>query len=115
MQNREPRLPSFTFISAYFAAFRPRKFLSALYLKALLSFCLGEHPQLPESPSTGDNTLQLAFDALDAADYAHAVSLVNEAMEQGVSWDDGKAEAYNLRGTFKYVLLDHLLRSYLIQ
>ena len=63
----------------------------------------GEHPQLPETPSTGDNTLKSAFEALDAADYPHAVSLVNEAIEQGVSWDDGKAEAYNLRGTFKYV------------
>jgi len=70
----------------------------------------GDHPQLPDSPTTGDNTLQLAFDALDAADYAHAVSFVNEAMEQGLSSDDGKAEAYNLRGTFKYVFCDHLLK-----
>jgi import receptor subunit TOM70 len=65
----------------------------------------GEHPQLPDSPTTGDNTLQLALDALDAADYPHAVSLVNEAMEQGLSSNNGKAEAYNLRGTFKYVFL----------
>ena len=67
-------------------------------------FCLsGSHPELPEESSTGDRTLQLAFDALDAADYPHAASLVNEAIEQGISWDAGKAEAFNLRGTFKYV------------
>jgi len=43
--------------------------------------------------------------ALEAADYAHSVSLVNEAMEQGLSWEMGKAEALNLRGTFKFVFL----------
>jgi import receptor subunit TOM70 len=45
----------------------------------------------------------LAFDALAAADYNHAVSFVNEAIEQGVSWKEGQAEAHNLRGTFKWV------------
>jgi len=55
------------------------------------------------SPSTGDNTLILALEALAAADYAHSLTLVNEALEQGVSWDVGKAEALNLRGTFKYI------------
>ncbi|KAF8183633.1 ADP/ATP carrier receptor [Pholiota molesta] len=86
MEAREPRLPSYTFISAYFAAFRPRA-----------------HPTLPENPSTGDQTLLLALQALDAADYAHSVTLVNEALEQGVSWDAGRAEALNLRGTFKFL------------
>lgn len=74
------------------------------YPNPLLPFLLGQHPQLPDSPSTGDNTLQLALDALDAADYPHAVSFVNEAMEQGISSEDGKAEAYNLRGTFRCVI-----------
>lgn len=58
---------------------------------------------MPDSPSTGDNTLILALEALTAADYAHSLTLVNEALEQGVSWDGGKAEALNLRGTFKFV------------
>ncbi|KAL1674312.1 hypothetical protein EV122DRAFT_269598 [Schizophyllum commune] len=89
MKNRQPRLPSFTFISAYFAAFRPRA-----------------HPTLPEEPSTGDNTLLLALQATEAADYTHAVTLVNEALEQGISWDTGKAEALNLRGTFKFLMGD---------
>jgi len=40
--------------------------------------------------------LYLALDALDAGDYPHAVSLINEALEQGISWDEGKAEALNL-------------------
>ncbi|KAF8057562.1 ADP/ATP carrier receptor [Lyophyllum atratum] len=89
LATREPRLPSFTFISAYFAAFRPRA-----------------HPTLPENPSTGDETLLLALQALDAADYAHAVTLVNESIEQGISWDEGRAEALNLRGTFKFLTGD---------
>ncbi|GLB42705.1 putative tetratricopeptide repeat [Lyophyllum shimeji] len=89
LANREPRLPSFTFISAYFAAFRPRP-----------------HPALPAEPSTGDQTLHLALQALDSADYAHAVTLVNEAIEQGISWDEGRAEAFNLRGTFKFLTGD---------
>jgi len=87
MEKREPRLPSSTFISAYFAAFRPRT-----------------HPVLPEEPSTGDQTLLLALGALDASDYAHAVTFVNEAIEQGISWDIGRAEALNLRGTFKFLM-----------
>ena len=45
----------------------------------------------------------LAFEALEAADYPHALTFVNEALEQGISWDIGRAEALNLRGTFKYV------------
>jgi len=44
------------------------------------------------------------LEALGAADYAHSLTLVNEALEQGVSWDVGQAEALNLRGTFKYGL-----------
>ncbi|EDR02496.1 mitochondrial outer membrane translocase receptor TOM70 [Laccaria bicolor S238N-H82] len=87
--TRGARLPSFTFISAYFAAFRPRA-----------------HPTLPENPSTGDNTLILALEALAAADYPHAVTLINESLEQGISWDEGKAEALNLRGTFKFLVGD---------
>ncbi|KIK92672.1 hypothetical protein PAXRUDRAFT_146797 [Paxillus rubicundulus Ve08.2h10] len=86
LTTREPRLPSQTFISAYFAAFRKRP-----------------HPTLPETPSQGDQTLLIALEALDAADYAHALTLVNDALDQGVSWDVGRAEALNLRGTFKFL------------
>ena len=31
------------------------------------------------------------------------MTLVNESLEQGISWDVGRARAFNLRGTFKYV------------
>ncbi|KAI0065168.1 mitochondrial outer membrane translocase receptor TOM70, partial [Artomyces pyxidatus] len=89
MSTREKRLPSYTFVSAYFAAFRPRPL-----------------PVLPENPSTGDNTLILALEALQASDYAHSLTLVNEAIEQGVSWDVGQAEALNLRGTYKFLISD---------
>ena len=77
------------FTSAYFGAFRTRS-----------------PPALPENPTTGDNTLILGLEALAAADYAHAFTLVNEAIEQGISWDNGKAEALNLRGTFKFLMTD---------
>jgi import receptor subunit TOM70 len=89
LTTREPRLPSQTFISAYFAAFRKRPL-----------------PTLPETPSQGDETLLLALEALEAADYPHALSLVSEALEQGISWDTGRAEAHNLRGTFKFLTAD---------
>ncbi|KAF8639068.1 hypothetical protein AX16_010374 [Volvariella volvacea WC 439] len=86
---RGPRLPSFTFIQAYFAAFRPRP-----------------KPVLPENPTTGDNTLVLALDALAASDYQHALTFANESIEQGLSKDELLAEALNLRGTFKFLMGD---------
>ncbi|KAF8221349.1 ADP/ATP carrier receptor [Tricholoma matsutake] len=89
LATRPPRLPSYTFISAYFAAFRSRPL-----------------PTLPQDPSTGDNTLLLALQALEAADYTHALTLVNESLDQGISWNEGKAEALNLRGTFKFLVGD---------
>ncbi|GMK56693.1 hypothetical protein CspeluHIS016_0305330 [Cutaneotrichosporon spelunceum] len=89
LASRETKLPSPTFISSYLAAFR-------------------EHPKpkLPENPSEGDKTLDKAFDALEAADYTGTVKLVNEAIEQGISTKQGQAEAYNLRGTFKFLIGD---------
>lgn len=89
MATRPSRLPSYTFISAYFSAFRPRPL-----------------PELPENPTTGDETLILALEALGAANYPHALSLVNEALDQGLSTDVGKSEALNLRGTFKFLVSD---------
>jgi len=87
LSTREPRLPSMTFISSYLAAFRPHP-----------------KPALPESASQGDKTLDMAFDALAAADYQHAFTLATEAIEQNPSTARGKAEALNLRGTFKFIL-----------
>ncbi|KAI0338689.1 ADP/ATP carrier receptor [Trametopsis cervina] len=87
LATREPRIPGHAFTTAYFGAFRDRPL-----------------PTLPENPSTGDNTLILALQALKAQNYTHALTLVNEAIDQGISWDAGKAEALNLRGTFKFLL-----------
>ncbi|KAF5391104.1 hypothetical protein D9757_003173 [Collybiopsis confluens] len=89
LSARGPRLPPPTFISAYFAAFRPRP-----------------HPTLFENPTTGDRNLLQSFEAIDASDYSRAFSLVKEALEQDISWDMGKAEALNLRGTFKFLIGD---------
>ncbi|KAF5351253.1 hypothetical protein D9756_008325 [Leucocoprinus leucothites] len=88
IKGRGPRLPSHTFISAYFAAFRERPL-----------------PALPETPAQGDETLLLALQALKASDYPHVVS-ANEAIDQGISTTEGKAEALNLRGTFKFLMGD---------
>lgn len=61
----------------------------------------GPHPPMPENPTTGDETLLLGLQALDATDYIHAMSLIGEALNQGISTDAGRAEALNLRATFK--------------
>lgn len=67
---------------------------------------------LAESESNGmpngDNTLIMALNALQAADYIHSLTLVNEALGLGISWDEGRAEALNLRGTFKYAFKPNL-------
>ena len=68
-----------------------------------------EFPELPaDSMNTGNNTLSLAFDALNAGDYQHAFVLCNEAIDQGISedWKVGRAEALNMRGTFRFLLGD---------
>ena len=86
----KPRLPSSTFVTAYLTAFRPRA-----------------PPALPEAnPSQGDRTLQLAFEALAAKDFPHAFTLFNESLEQGLSTDEAKAEALNMRATFKFIMSD---------
>ncbi|KAH7325209.1 ADP/ATP carrier receptor [Rhizoctonia solani] len=91
MRGREPRLPSVTFISAYFAAFRQRP-----------------NVILPDYATAGDHKLLAAQEALAESQYAKAHQLVNEAMESGLSdnWKEGLAEALNLRGTFKFLMGD---------
>ncbi|KAL5521946.1 TOM70 [Sanghuangporus sanghuang] len=89
MAKREPRLPPHTFVDAYFGAFRSRPI-----------------PDLPGNPSMGDNTLKLALEALAARDYTHSLTFVNEAIEQGVSFDVGRAHALNLRGSFRFLMGD---------
>ncbi|KAK9900109.1 ADP ATP carrier receptor [Cystobasidium minutum MCA 4210] len=89
LKEREPRLPSSTFIKAYMEAFRPRPL-----------------PEKPENPSQGESTLFLAFDGMDARDYTHAFTLFNEALEQGISDSKLKARALNMRGTFKFIIGD---------
>ncbi|KAI5478253.1 mitochondrial outer membrane translocase receptor TOM70 [Pseudohyphozyma bogoriensis] len=89
LKTREPRLPSATFIKAYLEAFRPHS-----------------APPLPANPSQGDKTLQLAFDALVAKDFSHAMTLFHEALEQNISTPLGEAEALNMRATFRFIVSD---------
>lgn len=87
LRTRKPKLPSPTFVTAYLEAFRKKPL-----------------PEIPESPSQGDKTLLLAFEALDARDYPQACSLFNEAVEQVPSIDELRALAHNMRGTFKFII-----------
>lgn len=89
MKTREPRLPSPTFIKAYMEAFRPR-----------------DRPTKPDSLTQGEETLFLAFDALDAKNYTHAFTLFNESLEQGIENKTLKGRALNMRGTFKFIIGD---------
>ncbi|KAG6839986.1 hypothetical protein C0991_009864 [Blastosporella zonata] len=92
LDNQGSSLPSLTVISAYFATFRSR-----------LS---------PDSPdrgiAPGDARLLQSMQALSIANYGDAMDLVNEAMDEGISisWRAGRAEARNLRGTFRYLTGD---------
>ena len=88
LRHRQERLPSPTFVTAYLEAFRPKP-----------------APAIPsEGAKSGDETLLRAYEALGAHDYPHALSLVNEAIEQGMSHRELEAAAYNLRGTFLFVI-----------
>ncbi len=122
MKTREPRLPSSTFVASYLGAFRPSELNRTSATVSIdrlgtdfvtgthpihLSTIPGSKPEFPTLPAdsmnTGNNTLSIAFDALAAADYQRAFILCNEALDQGISedWKVGKAEALNMRGTFR--------------
>lgn len=68
--------------------------------------CTEPLPTLPTEPTQGDQNLVTALQALAATDYAHSLTLVNEALDQGLSNDVLKAEALNLRGTYKFLFAD---------
>ncbi|KAF8706662.1 mitochondrial outer membrane translocase receptor TOM70, partial [Rhizoctonia solani] len=91
MRAREPRLPSVTFIGAYFAAFRPRP-----------------NVILPDYATKGDHMLLEAQEALSESQFTKAHELVNAAIDAGLSenWNEGLGEALNLRGTFKFLMGD---------
>ncbi|KAJ3764197.1 ADP/ATP carrier receptor [Lentinula raphanica] len=89
LKNRGPKLPPATFVQAYFAAFRAR-----------------EGPVAGEAGSEGDRMLVEAFKALEENDYKRAWEMVNDALEKGISWDVGRSEGLNLRGTFKFLVGD---------
>lgn len=95
-------MPGHSFTTAYFGAFRESAYYPLISDGLPKPFITEPLPTLPDSPSTGDDTLLLSLQALAAQDYKHSLSYVNEAIDQGISWNAGKAEAFNLRGTFKY-------------
>ena len=87
LSHREPRLPSPTFVKAYLDAFRPK-----------------DPPSIADGAPQGDKTLQRAYEALQAQDYAHALTLFEEAIKQGLSSKELEANAYNMRATFMFVI-----------
>lgn len=69
------------------------------------------HPSLPENPTQGDRTLQLAFEALSAKSFHHAFTLFHEALlpltaSDAISTPEGRASALNMRATFKFIMSD---------
>lgn len=66
----------------------------------------GAAPPVPENPTQGDRTLALAFDALAAKDFHHAITLFHEALEQDISTEVGESEALNMRATFRFIMSD---------
>lgn len=66
----------------------------------------GDRPAKSGNATQGEETLFLAYDALDARNYTHAFSLFNEALEQGIDDKQLKALALNMRGTFRFIIGD---------
>ena len=87
LSKREPRLPSPTFVKAYLDAFRPKP-----------------APSIGDDAPQGDQTLKRAFEALEAQDYAHSLSLFQEALQQGLSTKELEAAALNMHGTYMFVM-----------
>ncbi|WFC98981.1 TOM (translocase of outer membrane) complex component [Malassezia yamatoensis] len=87
LKTREPRLPSPTFVTAYLEAFRPKS-----------------PPSIPDDAEKGDATLKKAYEALQARDYPHALTLFGEAIDQGLSSKELESHALNMRGTFYFVI-----------
>lgn len=90
LKEREARLPSLAICTAYFNSYRPRPL-----------------PVLPENSTFADKQLLLACEAMQATNYVHALSLINEALseplEPGQALSNGilRAEALTMRGSFK--------------
>ncbi|KAK0568147.1 TOM (translocase of outer membrane) complex component [Tilletia horrida] len=91
IRTREPKLPSSTFITAYLDAFRRK-----------------DPPTLPtdREPTEGDKLLIEAYRAIAQKEYTLANTKLNLAIEAGLSGSDFEAHAYNMRGTFKFIIGD---------
>ncbi|KAI9319969.1 hypothetical protein BX666DRAFT_1917762 [Dichotomocladium elegans] len=86
MKTKKPRLPSATFVNAYFESFRPMNF---------------EFPaELDES--SGDGYFAKAFRAVKAKNFNEALEACEKAIELGCS-RQYQAYAYNLLGTFEFL------------
>lgn len=93
-------------IRAYLDAFRQRAFSLSSGTRAfdIRRTHTGPKPELPDEPSQGDRTLSLAYDALAAYDYPHAMSLFSESLEQGISTTTLQAHAETMKGTFLFLM-----------
>ncbi|KAK3841973.1 MAG: hypothetical protein J3R72DRAFT_444134 [Linnemannia gamsii] len=87
LKNREERLPSTTFMSAYLDSFRK-----------------GDVPETkPEDEETGDAQFQLAEFYLSQRRYQEAMEAYNKAIELNTTH---MAQALNMRGTFTFLMGD---------
>ncbi|KAI9250537.1 hypothetical protein BDA99DRAFT_445111 [Phascolomyces articulosus] len=90
MKVKKPRLPSSTFVNAYFESFRPVNL------------------DLPTSEdlATGDGNFVKAYRAVKAKDFTEALEAVEKAVELGCS-RQYQAIALNLLGTFNFLKGDN--------
>ena len=97
LASKEKKLPSPTFVTNYLQSFRPNPSPAGLEETTELD------------PSTGKGQLQKGLSALNkrtAEGYAQASEAFNKALELG-DLGEHEAYAYNMRGTFRYLLGDN--------
>ncbi|CDH54101.1 tpr domain containing protein [Lichtheimia corymbifera JMRC:FSU:9682] len=90
MKSKKPRLPSSTFVNAYFESFRPVNL------------------ELPANvdESSGDGYFVKAYNAVKEKNFTEALEACEKAIELGCS-SQYQAYAYNLRGTFDFLKGDN--------
>jgi import receptor subunit TOM70 len=76
----------------------------ATYTAVRAHRCAELLPTVDDNSSQGDRTLVLGLQANQAGDYPHAMTLVGESIEQGLSSNQLKAQAHNMRGTFRFIM-----------
>ena len=89
LAERSDRMPSYSFISAYLDAFRPRT-----------------PPELEANDALGDSDLKKALDATESKQYKEAIEHLEVAKSKSFSSDIIHSLCLNLSATYKFVKAD---------